>query len=174
MMLAGRRPPNVTRRREVTNIGQPKGIRMNAHHKFGRAILFSILFPIIVMAQLQRDIVPLRPWAAPLYWQPPQAENSTAFLNASRNDVSADATTPANALVFVGMTPCRVVDTRNANGTFGGPALVGGTARTFPILSSPPPCSIPAIAQAYSFNVTIVPSGFVDFVTVSPTPLSLP
>src|SRR5205823_4787711 len=35
-------------------------------------------------------------------------------------------------------------------------------------------CSIPSIAQTYSFNITIVPPGFVDFVTVGPTPVSTP
>src|SRR5262249_33474214 len=50
---------------------------------------------------------------------------------------------------------------------------VAATKRTFPIQSSPN-CSIPAIAQAYSFNITIVPPGFVDFVTVGPTPVATP
>src|ERR1039457_3726634 len=37
------------------------------------------------------------------------------------------------ALQFVAATPCRVVDTRKANGTFGGPPIQGGTYRSFPI-----------------------------------------
>jgi hypothetical protein len=74
------------------------------------------------------------------------------------------------------MTPCRVVDTRvgqGFTGAFGPPSLVGGMKRTFPIQSNTN-CSIPSIAQAYSFNVTVVPFGFLDFLTVAPTPLSLP
>src|SRR5262249_18676083 len=90
-----------------------------------------------------------------------------ASTDASSN-IMTDATSPANALVFVGMTPCRVVDTRNANGTLGGPALVGGATRTFPIPTSTT-CSIPSIAQAYSFNITVVPSGFLNYLTVWPT-----
>jgi hypothetical protein len=69
------------------------------------------------------------------------------------------------------MTPCRVVDTRNGQGFtgfFGPPALAAGVFRTFPIQSSTN-CSIPAIAQAYSFNITVIPSGFLDFITVWPT-----
>jgi len=80
-------------------------------------------------------------------------------------------TLPSNSLVFVGMTPCRVVDTRTSTGytgAFGPPSLVGGATRTFPIQSSPT-CSIPSIAQAYSFNITVVPPGFLDYVTVWPT-----
>ena len=59
------------------------------------------------------------------------------------------------ALQFVNVPPCRVVDTRNANGTFGGPAIQGGTFRSFPIPQGA--CNIPATAAAYSLNVTLVP-----------------
>ncbi|HZL68959.1 MAG TPA: hypothetical protein VFC29_16685, partial [Candidatus Limnocylindrales bacterium] len=59
------------------------------------------------------------------------------------------------ALQFVTVTPCRVVDTRKANGTFGGPPIQGGTYRSFPIPQSS--CNIPATAAAYSLNVTLVP-----------------
>jgi hypothetical protein len=135
------------------------------------------MIPSLVFAQVQRDVVPLRPWPAPWYWQPTQAENQIfSTTKPDTFDNVAAATTPANSLVFVGMTPCRVVDTRPGQGftgAFGPPSLVGGAKRTFPIQSSTT-CSIPSIAQAYSFNITIAPPGLVDFVTVSPTPLSLP
>jgi hypothetical protein len=46
--------------------------------------------------------------------------------------------------------------------------------RTFSFTSSTT-CSIPSIAQAYSFqHHNFAPQVLVDFVTVSPTPLSLP
>jgi trimeric autotransporter adhesin len=143
-----------------------------------RTITFGTLFliPLTVLAQVQNDAVPLRPWPAPLYWQPTQAENQIAAMPATFGNAVAEDTRPANSLVFVGMTPCRVVDTRTGSGfagAFGPPSLVGGAKRTFPIQSSAT-CSIPSIAQAYSFNITIVPPGFVDFVTVGPTPVSTP
>ena len=53
------------------------------------------------------------------------------------------------------VTPCRVVDTRNPNGTFGGPAISGGTSRSFPLPQGG--CGIPATATAYALNVTVVP-----------------
>src|SRR5437763_873788 len=59
------------------------------------------------------------------------------------------------SLAFFPVTPCRVVDTRQAAGPLGGPTLVGNQGRTFPILSSA--CNIPASAQAYSLNYTAVP-----------------
>ncbi len=73
----------------------------------------------------------------------------------------------ANSLQFYPLTPCRVLDTRNAAGAFGGPALAGGVARSFPIASSP--CGVPAAALAYSFNVTVVPRGQLGYLTAWPT-----
>ncbi len=73
------------------------------------------------------------------------------------------AQSPTN---FVSIQPCRLVDTRNPVGTFGGPSLPANTVRSFPVLSAP--CSIPANATAYSLNVTVVPPGFLGFLTVFP------
>jgi len=72
-------------------------------------------------------------------------------------------------LQFVSVTPCRVVDTRNANGTFGGPPIQGGTSRSFPIPQQTP-CDIPATAAAYSLNVTLVPieGAPVSYLTIWP------
>jgi uncharacterized repeat protein (TIGR03803 family) len=68
---------------------------------------------------------------------------------------------------YVAVTPCRVVDTRNANGPFGGPPIGGGTQRDFPVASGN--CDIPATAAAYSLNVTAVPKGRLGYLTVWPT-----
>jgi len=65
------------------------------------------------------------------------------------------------------VAPCRVVDTRNPNGQFGGPPIQGGTSRSFPILSGG--CKIPANAASYSLNVTAVPTGRLRYLTVWPT-----
>ena len=53
----------------------------------------------------------------------------------------------SQALQFVAIAPCRLVDTRNPNGTFGGPAIQGGVPRSFPIPQQTP-CDIPATAEA--------------------------
>ncbi|HLJ48070.1 MAG TPA: LamG-like jellyroll fold domain-containing protein [Bryobacteraceae bacterium] len=68
---------------------------------------------------------------------------------------------------FVPVTPCRVVDTRNPNGSFGGPILGGNTKRSIAVPSSS--CNIPATAKAYSLNVTVVPSGGLGYLTLWPT-----
>jgi hypothetical protein len=70
-------------------------------------------------------------------------------------------------LRFVPVTPCRIADTRNATGTFGGPTMSGGSTRSFPIPQSS--CSIPATAAAYSLNVTVVPQGGLGYLSIWPT-----
>jgi hypothetical protein len=75
-------------------------------------------------------------------------------------------------LAFYPVTPCRVADTRNPIGTFGGPALAPAVARTFPVLAST--CGIPASAQAYAFNMTVVPSGSLGFLTTWPAGTAQP
>jgi hypothetical protein len=86
------------------------------------------------------------------------------------DDVAIVEGTPA--LRFVPVTPCRVVDTRNARGSFGGPAITGGTARDFPLPQGG--CGIPATARAYALNVTVVPRGSLSYLTVWPTGASRP
>ncbi len=67
---------------------------------------------------------------------------------------------------FVPVPPCRVADTRRPAGTFGGPTMTAGSTRSFPIPGSG--CGIPATAQAYSVNVTVVPAGPLSFLTLWP------
>jgi hypothetical protein len=71
------------------------------------------------------------------------------------------------ALRFVPITPCRVADTRDPNGPFGGPELADQTSRDFVIPNSK--CGIPATAQAYSLNVSVVPDGLLGYLTVYPS-----
>ncbi|HWM95214.1 MAG TPA: endonuclease [Thermoanaerobaculia bacterium] len=54
---------------------------------------------------------------------------------------------------FYTVTPCRVVDTRNAEGPYGGPALSSGVPRLFSMTGN---CGIPATAEAVSLNITVV------------------
>jgi DNA-binding beta-propeller fold protein YncE len=78
------------------------------------------------------------------------------------------APSSGSTLQFFALTPCRVVDTRGADGSLGGPHLTGGQERDFPVLSSD--CQIPSSAKAYSMNFTVVPvSGPLGYLTVWPT-----
>jgi hypothetical protein len=156
--------------------------------------ILSLWTPITLLAQVQRDPIPLRAWPAPLYWQPTKAENelSTGRARAVTGAVFSDATvttatTPVGSLVFVGMTPCRIADTRDGTfpAGFGPPSLVGNASRTFAIQSLSSRCPVPSIAQAYSFNITVVPpgttfpgnvnpSGALGYLTIWPTGVPQP
>lgn len=79
----------------------------------------------------------------------------------------------SNGLRFVPLAPCRVMETRaeynfeGRVGAFGPPHLQAGESRTLTLPASNV-CSIPTNAAAYVLNVTIVPRGSLDFVTVWP------
>ena len=77
------------------------------------------------------------------------------------------AIAPAQGLRFIPLTPCRIADTRNTSGAFGGPQIAGGATRSFTIPSSA--CSVPANAQAYSLNVAVVPAGPLGYLTLWPS-----
>jgi hypothetical protein len=100
-----------------------------------------------------------------------------SFGNSCSVHLTANRTATAifnqvQALQFIPVTPCRVVDTRNANGPLGGPPIQGQSSRDFPLPSGS--CGIPANAAAYSLNVTAVPQGTLVYMTTFPTGLTLP
>jgi hypothetical protein len=76
-----------------------------------------------------------------------------------------------STLAFYPLTPCRIADTR-PGGSYpqglGPPFLPGHTERQFPILNATS-CNIPASAQAYSLNFSVVPHGGLGYLTVWPT-----
>jgi hypothetical protein len=78
-----------------------------------------------------------------------------------------DSVTSGGATAFYTLPPCRIADTRNPNGTFGGPSLAAGSTRDFPVATS---ACIPANskAAAYSLNVTVVPYGPLGYLLVWP------
>jgi hypothetical protein len=50
------------------------------------------------------------------------------------------------------LTPCRVLDTRDPSGAYGGPALAAGASRAFILAGR---CGIPATATAVAVNLTV-------------------
>lgn len=71
---------------------------------------------------------------------------------------------------FYSLPPCRLVDTRNAAGSYGGPALVNGT-RNFTLGGQ---CGIPANATAVAVNVAVTSPGAGGFLTLYPAGGALP
>ncbi len=94
------------------------------------------------------------------------ANNATELI-LDINGYFIDPAANGQSLAFYPLTPCRVVDTRNANGALGGPVIAAGASRNFPVLSSN--CGVSAGALAYSLNATVIPSGPLGFLTLWPT-----
>ena len=128
--------------------------------------LSSCLFLIALFASLAAfadDAVPLLNWPVP-------GTSATAHRLQAR--ATADLAGP---LIFVPVTPCRVVDTRNANGSFGGPIFASGETRSYTIPSGP--CTgIPTGIQAFSlnFSVTQTRTSVIGFLTAWPTGTTQP
>ena len=72
---------------------------------------------------------------------------------------------------FHTVAPCRVADTRDPDGPRGGPALVAGLPRAFPVAGV---CGIPPTAKAVAVNVTAVAPTAGGFLTLFPTGESPP
>ena len=101
------------------------------------------------------------------------------------NGYYVPAASSTTAQAYYPVPPCRVSDTRQPNGSFGGPVLTGGgslnpgqappagTARTIPVRSSA--CAIPAAATAYSLNITAIPRGGpLTYLAVWPSDQTIP
>src|SRR5260370_30899903 len=72
---------------------------------------------------------------------------------------------------FFTVSPCRVADTRNPIGPYGGPALAANADRTFVIATQ---CGIPLTARAVSFNLTITQPTALGDLRVFPARAGLP
>jgi len=99
-------------------------------------------------------------------------ESVSVFVTDQANailDINGYFGQPGNpgALSFYPIAPCRVADTRNAAGLFGGPKLDARATRSFAIPAGA--CNIPTTAAAYSMNVTVVPDGPLSYLTAWPT-----
>jgi hypothetical protein len=88
--------------------------------------------------------------------------------------VTQAGTGPACGLRFTAVEPCRLMETHaeynfeGRTGQFGPPALSANETRTLTLPASNVCTNIPATAKAYVLNVTLVPNGPLDFVTVYP------
>jgi hypothetical protein len=95
------------------------------------------------------------------------ADNATGSPQLVSLTGTGASTSPTGALQFIAVTPCRIADTRNATGAFGGPELAAAATRTFDVPQSA--CGIPSTAVAYSLNVTVVPIQSLGFLTIWPS-----
>lgn len=89
-------------------------------------------------------------------------------------DFNGHFATPGSTggLAFYPIQPCRINDTQNINGPFGGPRMEADTERAYTVPSSG--CGIPATAKAYMLNATVVPPAVFGFLTLWPDGVSRP
>jgi len=104
-------------------------------------------------------------WPAPTSWSSPSHFVSKGEV--SPFAVDAVETVPTPPLHFVGLNPCRLVDTRGNgfSGQYGPPALTQGVPRNFVLTGQ---CGISATAQAVSLNVTVTNTQGPGFILIYP------
>jgi hypothetical protein len=101
----------------------------------------------------------------------PVVSTTSVTITATYGSVSQSSALLLTQLVsgplrYVPVTPCRVLDTRNEAGAFGGPELAANATREFAIQESA--CGIPASAAAYALNITIVPDAALGYLSIWP------
>src|SRR5712691_3772831 len=131
-----------------------------------RAMRLSVVILVLAFiagaAQAQIGAV-VSNWAVPS-----SSSSSSSGLHHSRT--LADVT---NALPFIGVTPCRIVDTRGPAGPYGAPSLPASTPRSFALLGGP--CAgLPVGVSAYSLNITVTNTLGAGFISLYPTGGSAP
>ena len=84
---------------------------------------------------------------APLAFNDPQVNLTITTLSktATSLTIRVDYGAPPPATAFHTLAPCRVFDTRNPNGTYGGPALFAGQTRSWVVRGR---CGVPATAKS--------------------------
>jgi len=118
------------------------------------------------------------------------AGNETAFgpgssLYSSRNSLSASglsafrydargirvAEEVASGSGLFTITPCRVIDTRNPDGPYGGPNIPAGGSRSFTFQGQ---CGIASAARAVALNVTVAGPSTTGFLALFPSDIPKP
>ena len=128
------------------------------------AQIFKLASNTQTWTQVTYDLTPYKGQTIQIYFNAHE-DGYSGLTYMYLDDVSMTSGGSSQALQFVAVTPCRLVDTRSHAG--GGP-IPGGTFRSFPIPQEGG-CNIPATAAAYSLNVSVVPSGPLGYLTLWPT-----
>ena len=140
---------------------------------------YSVVCCSVAFGQANENIR-IQGWATPTMWQPASGSaekksQETRGAMGQAEEVNAATTAPSNPLTMIAVPPCRLADTRSG-GPLGG-AFNGGDVRNLNVpaaaLSNSACAAIPA-ADAYSINVTVVPTSGVGYLSVFPNGQPLP
>jgi hypothetical protein len=129
---------------------------MKSFHR--RTLAFAILASFVFGAVALAQDIPLNNWTVPPY----RTTGAAGGLS-----TMADVTP---AISFVGVLPCRLVDTRMAGfpAGYGTPSLTAGVPRNFDLNSQPNCTGIPSGVEAYSLNFTVTQTLGPGFLKVYP------
>lgn len=116
--------------------------------------------------------VPIGTWNAPPTWAAPGASGAASDsirtpVPAREEPIDVLAAVPTLPLVFTGVTPCRVADTRDGGFPpgYGPPSMPSSAPRDFTMTGR---CGIPSSAQAVSVNFTVTNTLGAGFLLVFP------
>ncbi|HMF10496.1 MAG TPA: hypothetical protein VKJ00_15260 [Thermoanaerobaculia bacterium] len=125
----------------------------------GRRMILAASLSLCGTLFLRGEVIPN--WPAPATWSPSRSAGTLT---------TQDVTNP---LPFVGLAPCRLVDTRGNGftGAYGPPSLAAGVRRDFPLSGQ---CGIPSGAGAVSLNVTVTNTQGPGFIKIYPQGGSAP
>ena len=121
----------------------------------------SVLLIFLVFAASGLLAESIKNWPAPATWSPAKSHGVSPM----------DVTNP---LPFIGLAPCRIVDTRGNGAPIQGGIFTGGSdVRSYPVAGI---CGIPASARALSLNFTVTGPGqtAAGFLTAWPTGGTVP
>src|SRR5438093_5829226 len=109
-------------------------------------LLFLLRFPGAPFTLGQEPDPAVPNWPAPATWSPPRSHAGLTMMG--------EVTNP---LPFIGVSPCRILDTRGNGAPIQGGIFTGGSdVRTYSLAGI---CGIPAEAQAISLNFTVTGPG---------------
>jgi len=117
------------------------------------SVLMSALLPALVVAG---EAIPN--WLAPASWGPAKSRGGLAVMDVT------------NPLPFIGLAPCRIVDTRGNGAPIQGGIFTGGSdVRSYALAGI---CGIPASARVVSLNLTMTGPGQTTAEGRKPGPIS--
>src|SRR5215831_2485584 len=130
-----------------------------------KALFLALLVVLLAAAGAEAQIGSTAP-----NWTVPGASSTTSSTAPGHAHALFDVTFP-NA--FVGVSPCRIVDTRGSAGPYGAPSLSPGVSRNFALASGPCP-GFPGSIAAYSLNITVTNTLGPGFIKIYPQGGSAP